>query len=168
MACAPSHLDFECPLMNAPPSIRYAHTNIIARDWQRLVRFYQEVLGCVPVSTERDHRGSHIDKLTGYTGVRVRGRHLRLPGHGENGPTLEIFQYEPQGPDNPQALNKPGFAHLAFEVPDVAAKRAEIHGWGGRDVGELVIFEIVGTGKLTVIYITDPEGNILELQSWER
>lgn len=154
--------------MNAPAGIRYAHTNLIARDWQKLGEFYQQVLGCVPVSTERNHHGPHIDQLTGYSGVRVRGHHLRLPGHGENGPTLEIFQYEPQGPDNLQTLDKPGFAHLAFEVPDVAAKRQEIHTWGGRDVGQLVTFEIAGSGKLTVIYITDPEGNILELQSWAR
>ena len=27
---------------------RYAHTNLIARDWRRLVDFYQTVFGCVP------------------------------------------------------------------------------------------------------------------------
>ena len=154
--------------MNPNAGIRYAHTNLIAKDWPKMLAFYQQVFGCVPVGTERDHHGAHTDKLTGYTGVRVRGQHMRLPGHGKNGPTLEIFQYYPAGPENPQALNKPGFAHLAFEVPDVAAKRQEIHQWGGRDVGQLVSFDIAGAGRLTVIYVTDPEGNILELQNWAR
>lgn len=153
--------------MNNPSGIRYAHTNLIARDWQQLARFYVEVMGCELVGTERDYHGPHTDAVTGYTDVRVRGRHLRLPGHGENGPTLEIFQYEPQGPDNPQALNKPGFAHLAFEVPDIAAKRTEIHARGGQDVGEQITLDIAGAGRLTLIYITDPEGNILELQHWQ-
>ncbi len=154
--------------MSTTAGIRYAHTNLIARDWRRLADFYQQVLGCVPVSTERDHHGPHIDALTGLPGVRVRGRHLRVPGHGEHGPTLEIFSYEPAGPDNPQRLDKPGFAHLAFEVPDVIAKRAEIHAWGGHDVGQLTTFDIAGAGRLTLIYLTDPEGNILELQTWQR
>ncbi|MCD6049735.1 MAG: hypothetical protein K0Q55_1138 [Verrucomicrobia bacterium] len=154
--------------MNDTSGIRYAHTNLIARDWRKLADFYQQVLGCVPVGTERNHHGAHIDALTNMTGVRVRGQHLRLPGHGENGPTIEIFQYEPAGPENIQALDKPGFAHLAFEVPDVVAKRQEIHQWGGRDVGQLVTFDIAGAGRLQVIYVSDPEGNILELQHWQR
>lgn len=154
--------------MNTTAGIRYAHTNLIARDWKKLADFYQQVLGCEPVSTERDNQGPHIDALTSMSGIRVRGRHLRLPGHGENGPTVEIFQYEPAGPEDAQALNKPGFAHIAFEVPDVAAKRLEIHRWGGRDIGELVTFDIPGAGRLQVIYVTDPEGNILELQYWQR
>ncbi len=154
--------------MNTTDGIRYAHTNLIARDWRKLSDFYQQVMCCVVCSTERDHHGPHIDALTRKPGVRVRGHHLRLPGHGENGPTIEIFQYEPAGPDNPQSLDKPGFAHLAFEVPDVGAKREEIHRWGGRDVGDLVTIDIPTSGRLTLIYLTDPEGNILELQHWHR
>ena len=37
---------------------------------------------------------------------------------------------------------------------------------GGRDVGKLVTLDIAGAGKLTLIYMTDPEGNIIELQKW--
>jgi hypothetical protein len=40
--------------------IRYAHTNLVARDWRALSQ-------------------------------------LRLPGHGPEGPTLEVFSYEPLG-----------------------------------------------------------------------
>lgn len=154
--------------MSSTTGIRYAHTNLIARDWRKLSDFYQQVMGCVVCSPERNHHGAHIDALTAKSGVRVRGHHLRLPGHGDNGPTIEIFSYEPAGPDNPQALDKLGFAHLAFEVPDVAAKREEIHRWGGQDVGELVTMDIANSGRLTLIYVTDPEGNILELQNWHR
>lgn len=153
--------------MSTTVGIRYAHTNLIARDWRKLADFYQQVFGCEPVSSERDNHGPHIDALTGMSSVRVRGRHLRLPGHGENGPTIEIFQYEPVSPENTQALNKPGFAHIAFEVSDVADKRSEILRWGGKDVGQLVTFHIPGAGRLQVIYVTDPEGNILELQHWQ-
>ena len=89
-----------------------------------------------------------------------------MPGHGERGPTLEIFQTNQNDPSLPSRLVRPGFAHLAFEVPDVAAKREEMLRLGGRDIGQLVTLDIPGAGKLTVIYMTDPEGNIIELQRW--
>ena len=146
--------------------VRYAHTNLIADDWKRLRDFYIEVFQCEPISSERDHHGPHIDKLTAMPGARIQGRHLRLPGHGPNGPTIEIFQYEKNAPAPSKRLNVPGFAHLAFEVEDVDATRAEIKKRGGQDVGELVTIDIAGAGRLTLIYMADPEGNIVELQKW--
>ena len=149
-------------------TIRYAHTNMVARDWQRLARFYEEVFGCQPVGVERDYSGETVDRLTAMSGIRVRGQHLRLPGCGENGPTLEIFQYEPESPRPNLKVEGPGFAHMAFVVEDLAAKRAEVLEHGGRDVGEIVTIPIEGEGVLTLVYIEDPEGNVLELQEWER
>ena len=146
--------------------IRYAHTNLIARDWRQLVQFYTEVFDCVPVSSERDHHGPHIDDLTAMPGARIRGRHLRLPGHGDHGPTLEIFSYDHTLDLLPPALNRPGFAHLAFEVDEVERVRAEVLTRGGRDLGKLVTLDIPGAGRLTLIYLCDPEGNIIELQHW--
>ena len=150
----------------APSRIRYAHTNLIANDWQKIMDFYIQVFGCEPVSSERDHKGPNFEKLTGVVGGNARGRHLRLPGHGERGPTLEIFQYTRNDPSLPPAIRRPGFAHIAFEVPDVESKREEILRWGGRDYGQLVTIDIPGAGRLTLIYMCDPEGNIIELQKW--
>jgi len=36
---------------------KYTHTNLIAKDWKRLLAFYQEVFGCIPVLPERDLSG---------------------------------------------------------------------------------------------------------------
>ena len=153
-------------MTTATTGIRYAHTNLIANDWKRLQDFYVEAFGCEPISSERDHKGPTFEALTGLPGGSFQGRHLRLPGHGERGPTLEIFQTNQNDPSVPSRLVRPGFAHLAFEVPDVAAKREELLRLGGRDIGQLVTLDIPGAGKLTVIYMTDPEGNIIELQRW--
>lgn len=147
---------------------RYAHVNIMAADWQRLADFYETVFDCEPVSSERDHHGPHIDALTADPGQRFRGRHLRVPGHGADGPTIEIFTPSTAGNDSPKRLTRPGFSHVAFEVDDVDAKRAQIKELGGEDYGELVTLDIVGAGKLTLIYMSDPEGNIVELQKWNR
>ena len=68
---------------------RYVHTNLIARDWRRLARFYQDVFGCVPVPPERNLSGTEMEAGTGVPGARLQGMHLRLPGTGPDGPTLE-------------------------------------------------------------------------------
>ncbi len=145
---------------------RYAHVNIISVDWKQLCNFYEQVFDCEPVSTERDHHGPQVDALTAIPNVRVRGRHLRVPGHGENGPTIEIFTFSENAPDQPKPLNRPGFAHLAFEVDDLDTTRAQVKKLGGDDYGEMVTIDIEGAGQLTLLYMTDPEGNIVELQNW--
>ena len=136
------------------------------KDWKRLAEFYQKHFQCEPVSSERDHHGPKFEALTARQNGRARGRHLRLPGHGENGPTLEIFEYEGGDAILPSQIARPGFAHLAFEVPDVPAKRAQILADGGRDYGAIVTLDIPGAGQLTLCYLCDPEGNIIELQTW--
>lgn len=144
---------------------RYGHTNLIARDWRALSRFYQELFGCVPVPPERDFKGADLERGTGIPGAELRGEHLRLPGHGPEGPTLEIFNYNilTEGPH--AAVNRPGFGHIAFVVEDVPAARNAVLSAGGLPVGEVVTLTNALGKKLTWVYVTDPEGNILELQS---
>ncbi len=71
----------------------YRHTNIISKDWKKLVQFYEKVFGCIRVSPERNLSGKWLEKGTGVVGAELSGVQLRLPGHGDTGPTLEIFQY---------------------------------------------------------------------------
>jgi predicted enzyme related to lactoylglutathione lyase len=71
--------------------VKYKHTNIIARDWEVLAQFYENVFGCIPIPPERNLRGTWLDEGTGIQGAHLRGAHLLLPGYGDDGPTLEIF-----------------------------------------------------------------------------
>ena len=146
---------------------KYRHTNIVARDWRKIADFYERVFGCEPVPPERASAGEWVERLTGVPGGAVRGIHLRLPGYGDDGPTLEIFQYNKAEEQLETAINRPGFAHLAFEVDDVEAARDKVIAAGGQCVGELITAEITGAGTITLIYMTDPEGNIVELLKWE-
>jgi predicted enzyme related to lactoylglutathione lyase len=50
-------------------------------------------------------------------------------------------------------------------VDDVVAAREAVLAAGGRSVGEVVTLTNALGKKLTWVYVTDPEGNILELQS---
>ena len=147
---------------------RYVHTNLVARDWQRLSQFYMDVFGCVPVPPERYLSGEWLDRATALSNAQIDGVHLRLPGHGESGPTLEVFQYsEEESPGAPES-NRQGYGHLAFEVDDVAEMADVIARHGGGLLGDIVTREIPGAGRLTFAYAVDPEGNIVEIQSWKR
>ena len=147
--------------------VRYSHTNVIARDWRALADFYERVLGCEPVPPERDYSGPELERGTGVPGSTLTGVHLRLPGHGPDGPTLEIYAYSRPADGPPPAVNRPGLAHLAFEVGSVAAAREDVLAAGGSAVGEVATLTTAVGSRVTWCYVTDPEGNILELQSWD-
>jgi len=149
--------------------IRYAHTNIVARDWRGLANFYEQVLQCEPLPPERDYKGEGIGKIAGIDpdpNARLTGIHLRLPGHGPNGPTLEIFQYQPEASEGAIQSNTPGFSHIAFAVDDVGETAARFLEWGGSEIGEYTEMEIENAGHIALHYLADPEGNIVELQKW--
>jgi predicted enzyme related to lactoylglutathione lyase len=145
---------------------RFVHTNLIAQDWKKIATFYEQVFGCTPVLPERDLAGQWLDDSTRVPNARIRGVHLRLPGYGDAGPTLEIFQYNREEEQSGTAVNRPGFAHIAFAVDDVKAAQAAVIAAGGGTLGERVTVDIPGAGHITFVYATDPEGNILELQHW--
>src|ERR1043166_1862668 len=144
---------------------RYVHTNPIARDWEALARFYELHFGCVVVPPDRNYSGPKLEAGTGVSGASFRGVHLRLPGHGTNGPTPEIFSYSKLDEGPAASVNRPGFAHIAFEVPSEDA-RQEIVMAGGNPIGEIVSLAKADGARVTWCYVTDIEGNIIELQSW--
>ena len=145
---------------------RYVHTNLVARDWRRLAEFYKSIFGCSVVPPERDYSGSELEAGTGVKGASLQGVHLRLPGYGRKGPTLEIYTYSEIEDGVPTAVNRPGFGHLAFEVDSVEQAREEVLQAGGTAIGEVVSLTTATGLDVTWCYVTDPEGNALELQSW--
>jgi predicted enzyme related to lactoylglutathione lyase len=149
-----------------PADVRYVHTNLVARNWRRLARFYITVFGCTIEPPERDLKGAWLDRLTSIRNAHVRGAHLRLPGHGRDGPTLEIFQYAKAAVAKPTRVDVPGIRHLAFSARDVPGVLARIERNGGSRVGDIVTAYVEGVGTIEVVYARDPEGNIIEIQKW--
>src|SRR5579883_2199742 len=144
---------------------KYVHTNLIARDWRTLASFYERVFGCTPVPPERDLSGDALERGSRVPGAALRGVHLRLPGCGADGPTLEIFTYHVLAEGQSAAANRPGFGHVAFAVPDVATARAAVLAAGGSAYGDIVTTS-AGSRTVTWTYVRDPEGNLVELQAW--
>jgi predicted enzyme related to lactoylglutathione lyase len=147
--------------------IRYKHTNLVAADRDKLAKFYENVFGCIRIPPERHLSGEWLAKGTGVKNANFSGVHLNLPGYGKNGPTLEIYQYKKNKPKLRSAANRLGFGHIAFEVENITGMTAKIIENGGSKFGDIVTSKIKEVGVLTFIYSADPEGNIIELQSWK-
>ncbi len=148
--------------------MRYVHTNIISTDWQSLATFYQQVFGCKPIPPIRNHSGTWLDKGTGVSGASLVGIHLSLPGYEHNGPTLEIYTYLDTIQNDSIMPNTTGISHLAFEVNDVQSVLQDILKFGGSRLGKIASHAVSGVGNITFVYARDPDGNILEIQSWEK
>lgn len=144
---------------------RYVHTNIIAKDHQKLIDFYKDVFHCKSIGEVRDLQGEWLDRLTGIPNAHIVGEHLCLPGYQTDHPTLEIFSYDTM--ENAHiGLNKCGIAHLAFEVDDVEKTLQLLLQKGGSQIGEVVKAKYEDGREAVFVYATDCEGNIVELQSW--
>jgi predicted enzyme related to lactoylglutathione lyase len=149
-----------------PIDCTYLHTNLTVRDVEKMKEFYVSVFGCVPVREIQQLAGEWIERITAVKAGAIRYVHLRFPGHGDSGPELELVQYLNPTKKYEITPDTYGFGHLSFSVSDVdEALNAVIEGGGG-SVGEIVTVEVPNRGLLTEVYATDPEGNIIELQSY--
>lgn len=148
--------------------MKFSHTNIISTDWRKLVAFYVDTFQCELLPPVRKQSGKWLERGTGLKGANLEGAHLLLPGFGSNGPTLEIYQYANIEDQDHLAPNRRGFGHIAFEVDDVQQTLNNVLSNGGSSKGEIVEREVSGVGQITFTYARDPEGNLIELQSWKR
>ena len=146
--------------------MRFAHTNIISTDWKALADFYVKTFACKIIPPIRKQSGAWLERGTGLENAKLEGAHLLLPGYKENGPTLEIFQYETVEKQDFVAPNKRGFGHIAFEVDSVELVLKTLETNGGKAFGEITKKMVQGVGEITFVYARDPEGNLIELQSW--
>ena len=146
--------------------MKFAHTNIISKNWKNLAAFYVKTFNCKIVPPIRKQSGKWLEQGTGLKNASLEGVHLLLPGYGDKGPTLEIYQYANIIKQDVTPPNLRGFGHIAFEVNNVKSTLKNLIKNGGKAIGNITQRQVIGVGEITFIYTRDPEGNIIELQSW--
>jgi catechol 2,3-dioxygenase-like lactoylglutathione lyase family enzyme len=146
---------------------RYSHTNIVARNPERLAMFYSDVLDC-PRVAERRLQGPWLSRAMGLPNARLHVFHVRLPGCGDGDmPTIEIFGMDGLEDTLLSVPSRPGLMHTAFVVDDVHASLDRLLAAGGGKLGEIDGTTVEGVGSVLFVYARDPEGNIVELQQFE-
>lgn len=141
--------------------MKLLHVSVVARDANNLSAFCRTVFGYVDRRSPRTLSGEKVSRGNGLPNSRIYSVWLALPD-GE-GPFLEILEYK-NTHDRPQPrVNEPGFGHLSFEVKSIKATLTEVMKAGGKPLGEVTDFGAVNRPYL-IVYVRDPEGNILELE----
>lgn len=141
--------------------IRIAHVSLTARDAPGLAAFYKTVFGFMDRRPPRRLTGLHVGRGNGLPGVDILS--LWLTVAGDDGPFLEIMQYDQTAARGLPAVNDPGFGHIALVVPDLHATLDRVLQSGGALQGEVTNFGSPGR-PLLIVYVRDPEGNLLELE----
>ena len=119
------------------------------RDFEKSKRFYTEILGF-----KLDSEVYREERLSYKADLSLNGQYI-----------IELFSF-PNPPKRPTKPEATGLRHIAFEVDDVAETLEKVLAKGGQTVGELVHADYADGRKATFVYVTDIEGNILELQNW--
>jgi catechol 2,3-dioxygenase-like lactoylglutathione lyase family enzyme len=136
------------------------HVGIVARDVEKLVNFYRDVIGLREVDrTDWQVGSTDVDRVIGVKNSAAKSVMMTF-----GNVMLEFFQYlSPEGEGDP-AKRGPwhrGYAHLCLSVDDIDHEYARLcaagmtsHGLPPRPALNL---------PMRSIYMRDPEGNIIEL-----
>lgn len=148
--------------------ISYFHFSFTVSDLERSIAFYRDLLGLKLV-----HRMVHDQKYTssqiGFKDALLKVALFNVAdmpqGSSPSGHVLELIEYvNPRGEPLNAATNRPGAAHLALQVDDLAAEFARLKAAGVQFRSEAPVPITHGrhSGGLTC-YLLDPDGITLEL-----
>jgi len=127
-----------------------AHANIVTHDLPRLCQFYSAMLGVEAVRSPRLRDDPRLDAIADLQGVQVRVAWLNA-GNAQ----LELMQYlhpTTEAATGRRTSGAAGFAHIAFEVADLASACAHLRACGGA-------VEAAADGSPWQARCTDPDGN---------
>jgi lactoylglutathione lyase len=147
------------------PLINYFHFSFTVSNLERSIAFYRDVLGMKLI-----HTGIHDQPYTsvqvGFKDAHLKAAQLTIEGitPSRSGHLLELIEYvNPRGEPTDTTTNRPGSAHMAFQVDDLQAEYERMKALGVRFKSEPVrIVAGINEGGWT-IYFLDPDNITLEM-----
>jgi catechol 2,3-dioxygenase-like lactoylglutathione lyase family enzyme len=146
------------------------HVNLVVDDMERMIVFYRDLLG-LRLTKQATIRGAWIEAVTGLPPVEADVAFLEPTA----GPGIELLHYRTPDGFRPAGLDRPntkGLRHIALRVTGLDALVASLLGAGVRFLSE--IQQVPDTQvdyadvRKRLLYCRDPEGNLIELCSFER
>jgi catechol 2,3-dioxygenase-like lactoylglutathione lyase family enzyme len=129
------------------------HVGITVQDLDRAVEFYREVLGFGELD-RFSVSGPEFAAAVNVEGATGTFAHLDA-----GGTRLELIEYEPEGERMPtEGVNRPGATHLGLSVGDVEEFYESLP-----DTVETVSEPRTTESGSTILFVRDPEGNLVEL-----
>ncbi len=133
------------------------HTGLVVADLDRALYFWRDILG-LRVERQMEESGPHIDAMMGLEGVRVTTVKLATP----DGNLVELLHFHSH-PDKSDPEGYPyssGFRHLALTVENLDEFLPRLIAAGAKVPADP---QFSPDGKVKAIYVTGPEGILLEL-----
>jgi catechol 2,3-dioxygenase-like lactoylglutathione lyase family enzyme len=138
-----------------------SHVGITVRDLDRSIYFYHDLLG-LEICTEPSpwFEGPELGQGVGVPGATLRQVCLRL---GDT--MLELLEYKtpPSITERPLPSNCLGASHVAFQVDDIAATKAELERKGVTFYSGVNVVDDGVLAGWRWVYFADPDGYPLEL-----
>ena len=138
------------------------HVAIHVRDMDRMIRFYRDAFGFVPVDEGFTWKESaEIDEIIGVPGSSARNVMLQAGNC-----YLEMFQFVAPEPPATQPLDPfhRGYTHFCVDATDIAAEVERLRGLGMTFERAHGPAKPVDFGIVKSLYGRDPEGNLIEVQ----
>ena len=153
--------------MNGPrhPPLGVWHFSFTVADLDRSIVFYRDLLWLDLVHVQ-EQDNAYTRRLVGYPDASLRVAQFAVPGapSGLSTHSLELVEYRsPRLAPRDQQIARPGAAHLAFAVDDIAVwhRRLDAAGVEFFSTPNRIAAGINAGGW--AVYLRDPDRNVLEL-----
>jgi lactoylglutathione lyase len=145
--------------------VSYFHFSFTVADLERSIAFYRDILGMTLIRTFV-HDQPYTSVQVGFKDTYLKVATFTIEGMPvpRSGHLLELIEYvNPRGEPTDTTTNRPGAAHLAFQVDDLNAEYRRMKTLGVRFKSEPVRITAGPNEGGWTIYFLDPDNITLEM-----
>jgi catechol 2,3-dioxygenase-like lactoylglutathione lyase family enzyme len=145
--------------------VNYFHFSFTVSNLERSIEFYRDILGMKLVGAQV-HDQPYTSVQVGFPNAVLKAARLTIEGIPEarSGHLLELIEYvNPRGEPTDTTTNRPGSAHLAFQVDDLPAEYRRLKALGVRFKSEPVAITAGPNQGGWTVYFLDPDNITLEM-----